>query len=76
MGRIKKKHLYSQEVANKMIARAGMLEEKQSYYMIYMPGQPNNDQLAELLSIRYPEREFEISENINGTTIKRKSHEC
>ena len=76
MGRTKKQRTYSQEVANKMLARAGRLEEKQSDYMIYMPGQPSNSQLAELLALHYPDREFEIHENLNGTTIKRISHEC
>ena len=73
MAKLKK---YNQEVANKMIARAGRLEEKQSDYMIYMPGQPSNSQLLELLSLHYPDREFKVSEHINGTTIKRISHEC
>lgn len=72
----KKDHLYSIEVATRMLARAGRLGEKQSDYMIYMPGQPSNSQLAELLALHYPDREFEIHENLNGTTIKRISHEC
>lgn len=76
MGRAKKERTYSQEVANKMLVRAGRLDERQSDYMIYMPGQPSNAQLAELLKSRYPEREFIIYENLNGTTIKRISHEC
>lgn len=76
MNRAKKERTYSQEVANKMLARAGRLDERQSDYMIYMPGQPSNSQLLDLLAMRYPDREFVVFENINGITIKRISHEC
>ena len=74
---MKKEKKYSQESAERMIARAGRLQENESDYMIYMPGQPSNSQLLELLSERYPERDFEVWENLNGTTVKRiNNHEC
>ena len=61
----------NKEVADKMIMKAGRLDVEQSEYISYQTGQPRREELAELLRARFPERDYEIIENINGTTIKR-----
>ena len=59
------------EIAEQMILKAGMLEVEESEYISYQHGQPRKEELAEQLASRYPERDFEIIEQINGRTIKR-----
>lgn len=59
------------EIAEQMILKAGMLEVEESEYISYRQGQPRKEELAEQLLSRYPERDFEIIEQINGRTIKR-----
>lgn len=62
---------YVVEVADKMIAKAGRLDVEESEYICYHTGQPRKAELAELLKSRFPDREYEIIEQINGRTIKR-----
>ena len=59
------------EIAEQMILKAGMLEVEESEYISFQHGQPRKEELAEQLASRYPERDFEIIEQINGRTIKR-----
>lgn len=59
------------EIADQMILKAGMLEVEESEYISFRHGQPRKEELAEQLKSRYPERDFEIIEQINGRTIKR-----
>ena len=63
------------EIAEQMILKAGMLEVEESEYISYRHGQPRKEELAEQLKSRYPERDFEIIEQINGRTIKRIQYE-
>lgn len=62
---------YKVEVADKMIVKAGRLDVEQSEYISFQPRQPRRAELLELLKSRFPEREYEIIEQINGQTIKR-----
>ena len=63
------------EIAEQMILKAGMLEVEESEYISFRHGQPRKEELAEQLLSRYPERDFEIIEQINGRTIKRIQYE-
>lgn len=62
---------YKVEVADKMIVRAGRLDVEESEYISFQSGQPRKAELLELLKSRFPDREYEIIEQINGQTIKR-----
>lgn len=66
---------YKVEVADKMIVKAGRLDVEQSEYICFQTGQPRKAELLELLKSRYPCRDFEIIEQINGQTIKRINNE-
>ena len=63
--------MYKVEVADQMILTAGRLDVEESEYICFKHGQPRKEQLAELLKARFPERDFEIIEQLNGRTIKR-----
>lgn len=54
-----------------MLVKAGRLDVEESEYFCYQTGQPRKAELLELLKLRFPEREYEIIEQINGQTIKR-----
>ena len=62
---------YRVEVADKMLMKAERLDVEESEYICFMTGQPRKAELLELLKSRYPCRDFEIIEQINGQTIKR-----
>ena len=62
---------YYHEVAEHLLMKAGRLDVEQSEYICFIPGQPKKEQLAELLKARFPERDYEIIEQLNGRTIKR-----
>jgi hypothetical protein len=62
---------YRVEVADKMIVKAGRLDVEESEYICFYPGQPRKAELLELLKSRFPDREYEIIEQLNGQTIKR-----
>ena len=62
---------YKVEVADKMIVRAGRLDVEESEYICFINGQPRKAELLELLKSRFPDREYEIIEQLNGQTIKR-----
>lgn len=66
---------YRVEVADKMLMKAGRLDVEESEYICFQTGQPRKDELAELLKTRFPDREYEIIEQINGQTIKRMNNE-
>ena len=61
----------NKEIADKMLLKAGRLEVKESEYICFMTGQPRKAELLELLKSRFPDREYEIIEQLNGQTIKR-----
>ena len=61
----------NKEVADKIILKAGRLDVEESEYICFMTGQPRKEELAELLKERFPERDYEIIEQLNGRTIKR-----
>lgn len=63
------------EVADMMILKAGRLDIEQSEYISYQKGQPGKAELAKQLKARFPDREYEIVEQINGRTIKRINYE-
>ena len=63
--------MYKKEVADFMLKKAERLDVEQSQYIHYMKGQPRKEELAELLQERFPERDYEIIEQLNGRTIKR-----
>ena len=62
---------YNVEVADQMLMKAGRLDVEEYEYCCYQPGQPRKEELAELLKARFPERDYEITEQLNGRTIKR-----
>lgn len=66
---------YRVEVAEEMILKAEGLEVEESKYICFKTGQPRKVELEELLKTRFPNRDYEIIEQINGRTIKRKSYE-
>lgn len=66
---------YRVEVAEEMLLKAGRLDVEQEEYISFRPGQPRKVELVELLRTRYPERDYEVIEQINGRTIKRNSYE-
>jgi hypothetical protein len=63
------------EIAEQMLLKAGRLDVEESEYFSFRHGQPRKEELAEQLKSRYPERDFEIIEQINGRTIKRIQYE-
>lgn len=63
--------MYKVEVADQMILKAGRLDVEESEYICFMSGQPRKAELLELLKSRFPDRDYEIIEQINGQTIKR-----
>ena len=62
---------YRVEVADKMLMRAERLDVEESEYICFQSGQPRKAKLLELLKSRFPDREYEIIEQLNGQTIKR-----
>jgi hypothetical protein len=54
-----------------MIMKAGRLDVEESEYICFRTGQPRKAELLELLKSRFPDREYEIIEQLNGQTIKR-----
>ena len=62
---------YKVEVADKMLMKAERLDVEESEYICFMTGQPRKAELLELLKSRFPDREYEIIEQLNGQTIKR-----
>ena len=66
---------YKVEVADKMLMKAERLDVEESEYICFIKGQPRKAQLVELLQSRFPDREYEVIEHINGQTIKRINNE-
>lgn len=66
---------YKVEVADQMLMKAERLDVEESEYICFITGQPRKAELLELLKARYPSRDFEIIEHINGQTIKRINNE-
>ena len=62
---------YRVEVADKMLMKAERLDVEESEYICFMTGQPRKEELLEMLKARFPERDYEIIEQLNGRTIKR-----
>jgi hypothetical protein len=62
---------YKVEVADKMLVKAERLDVEESEYIAYQSGQPSKAELLHLLKVRFPDREYEIIEQLNGQTIKR-----
>lgn len=63
--------MYTQQIADNMILKAGRLDVEESEYISYQHGQPRKEELEELLRQRYPDRDYMIIEEINGRTIMR-----
>ena len=63
--------MYKVEVADQMILTAGRLDVEEYEYICYQHGQPRKEELLEMLKARFPERDYEIIEQLNGRTIKR-----
>ena len=57
---------YRVEVAEDMLLKAGRLDVEQEEYICYKPGQPRKAELVELLKTRYPGRDYEVIEQLNG----------
>ena len=66
---------YKVEVADKILLKAERLDVEESEYICFMSGQPRKEELLELLQERFPERDYEIIEQLNGRTIKRIQYE-
>ena len=66
---------YKVEVADAMLMKAERLDVEESEYICFMTGQPRKAELLELLQSRFPDREYEIIEQLNGRTIKRIQYE-
>lgn len=62
---------YKVEVADKLLMKAERLDVEESEYICFIKGQPRKAELLELLKSRFPDREYEIIEQLNGQTIKR-----
>lgn len=62
---------YKVEVADKMLMKAERLDVEESEYICFQHGQPRKEELLEMLKERFPERDYEITEQLNGRTIKR-----
>ena len=62
---------YRVEVADHMLMKAERLDVEESEYICFQSGQPRKAELLELLKSRFPDREYEIIEQLNGQTIKR-----
>lgn len=54
-----------------MLVKAERLDVQESEYIAYQSGQPSKEELYDLLKIRFPKRDYEIIEQVNGRTIKR-----
>lgn len=54
-----------------MLVKAERLDVQESEYIAYQSGQPSKEELYELLKVRFPKRDYEIIEQVNGRTIKR-----
>lgn len=63
--------MYATHIADNMILKAERLDVEESEYIAYQSGQPSKEELYELLKVRFPERDYEIIEQVNGRTIKR-----
>ena len=63
--------MYATHIADNMIMKAERLDVEESEYICFHPGQPRKAELLELLKSRFPDREYEIIEQLNGQTIKR-----
>ena len=61
----------NKEIADKMLLKAGRLDVEESEYISFQHGQPRKEELLEMLKARFPERDYEITEQLNGRTIKR-----
>lgn len=59
------------EIADKMLLKAERLDVEECEYISYQHGQPSKAELEELLKVRFPGRDYEIIEQVNGRTIKR-----
>ena len=66
---------YKVEVADKILLKAERLDVEESEYICFMSGQPRKEELLEILKARFPERDYEIIEQLNGRTIKRIQYE-
>ena len=58
-----------------MLLKAGRLDIEESEYICFQHGQPRKEELLEMLKARFPERDYEITEQLNGRTIKRIQYE-
>ena len=67
--------MYRKEVADFMLKKAERLDVEESQYISFMTGQPRKEELLELLNARFPERDYEIIEQLNGRTLIRRSYE-
>ena len=65
----------NKEIADKMLLKAGNLDVEKSEYICFQHGQPRKEELLEMLKARFPERDYEITEQLNGRTIKRIQYE-
>ena len=68
--------MYTKEIADNMILKAGRLDVEECEYISFQHGQPSKAEVEELLKQRYPERDYIIIEEINGRTIMRLHDEC
>lgn len=58
-----------------MLLKAGRLEVEESEYICFQHGQPRKEEMLEMLKARFPCRNYEIIEQLNGRTIKRIQYE-
>ena len=63
--------MYTKEIADHIILKAGRLDVEQSEYIPFQTGQPSKAEIVELLKSRLPEKDYEVIEQVNGRTIKR-----
>ena len=68
--------MYKVEVADQMLMKAERLDVEEYEYICFQSGQPRKTELLELLKSRFPDREYEIIEQLNGQTIIRLQDEC
>lgn len=69
--------MYCEEIADMMILKAERLDVEESEYISYQSGQPSRSELEVMLALRIPGKTYQVTEHINGTTIKRiESYEC
>ena len=68
--------MYTKEIADQMLFKAGRLNVEDYEFICFQTGQPRKEELEEMLKVRYPERDYMIIEEINGRTIIRLQDEC